>query len=569
MKQWMPGPRSALVLGLCLSAAALIGIGYRAVTGWQRSAQLLAARRAESAADLVVTAVTRDMRAAQATVLPQLRPDDVFDLRDRIASAFARYPYPEAFFAWRGSIAASAVTVYCRSDRAPEWVQIDPTAIRLPVVMGHGGEGATRLIDRLRKDVALGRRFSAFDLALGGIPHQVIASIRYNDAFHEAPAEVVGFTVNLDWVRRHYFDELTRQVAPIAGGGNGLTVVVIDGRGSAVDRAPRGVRPDASARRTFPLMFFDPILAGVDAAPDIDPTPWAAEAIVADDPTLATANQGAGRTLTVAAISAATLALALILTVRAARASAALAAMRSDFVATVTHELKTPIATIRAISETLASGRSTTTDMSREYAQMAVHEAKRLTRLIDNLLAYSRVTDVTEMYSFEATPPEVVVHDVLREFGSQLKHDGFDVRVDVPHDLPLVSVDHTAIGLLLGNVIDNAVRHGGHGRYLGITARREANAIAIEISDHGAGIPEHELPQVTRRFFRGRQARPGGSGLGLAIAQRIVTDHGGSLAVRSAIGRGTTVVVALPMAVGQDERRHSEERQPISPRYRA
>jgi signal transduction histidine kinase len=215
-------------------------------------------------------------------------------------------------------------------------------------------------------------------------------------------------------------------------------------------------------------------------------------------------------------------------------------------VATVTHELKTPIATIRAVSETLASGRVGGADAQREYARMAVHEAKRLTRLIDNLLAYSRVTDVTEVYSFEALSPNELVGAALREFSTQLAEGRFEFHIDVEPDLPLVRADRTAIGLALTNLVDNAMRYSGESRFLRLGSHRDGSRVTFAVEDKGVGIAAEDLPNVTRRFFRGRSAVAGGSGLGLAIAQRIVADHQGVLDVSSTLGSGTTVSFSLP-----------------------
>ena len=143
-----------------------------------------------------------------------------------------------------------------------------------------------------------------------------------------------------------------------------------------------------------------------------------------------------------------TLAVGLIVSLRAARASADLAVMRADFVSAVTHELKTPLANLRVINETLAAGRATP-EMIREYARMGIGEATRLTRLVDNLLAYSRVTDVADVYSFEPVSISTVAQRSLQEFGANLHRDHFAVEVDLPEDLPLVEGDPNALGLLL------------------------------------------------------------------------------------------------------------------------
>ena len=535
-----------LIAGVIVSVGVLSFIGYRAVAEWQRSATLLVGRRAEAAVDLFVQALARDMRGAQASVLQSTEHTDADSEYDLVASAFARYPYPEVFMSARAPLAADTTVFYTRVDRSASWLRTSSGA-RQPVAVTSEPEVASQLLTRLATDIARGSRYSVFDVSIQGVTYQAVFLVSYQNAYREQITDVFGFLVDLPWVRGHYFDDLSTQVARIAGGG-GIALTVTDERRAPVVGAVSSNPVDARGERTFPLLFFDPILVAARQPPDLAVFRWTAAAVVSGDPTLLAANQGARQTLLVAAVTSVLLAVAVFLSVRAARESAALTEMRSDFVATVTHELKTPIATIRAISETLASGRVDNADTQREYAQMTVHEAKRLTRLIDNLLAYSRVTDVTEVYSFEALSPNELVGAALREFSTQLAEGQFEFHIDMEPDLPPVRADRTAIGLTLTNLVDNAIRYSGTSRFLRLAAHRNGPSVFFEVEDWGVGIAPEDVPHVTRRFFRGRGAATGGSGLGLAIAQRIVTDHGGTLRVTSAQGSGTTVGVTLPVA---------------------
>lgn len=535
-----------LVAGVMLSVGVLAFIGYRAVAEWQRSATLLAGRRAEAAVDLFVQALARDMRGAQASVLQSTEHTDADSEYDLVASAFARYPYPEVFVSARAPLQADTTVFYTRVDRSAPWLRTSSGA-RQPVAVAEESAVASQLLTRLATDIGQGSRYSVFDVPIQGVTYQAVFLISYENAYRERATDVFGFLVNLAWVRDRYFGDLSTQVARMAGGG-GIALTVTDAGRMPVVGPVSSSPVDARGERMFPLLFFDPILVAARQPADLTVLQWTAAAVVSGDPTLLAANQGARQTLTVAAVTSLLLAVAVFLSVRAARESAALAEMRSDFVATVTHELKTPIATIRAVSETLASGRVDQPDAQREYAQMAVHEAKRLTRLIDNLLAYSRVTDVTEVYSFEPLSPNEIIGAALREFSTQLAEGRFEFHIDVEPDLPPVRADRTAIGLTLTNLVDNAIRYAGTSRFLRLAAHHRGDSVVFEVEDKGQGIAPEDVPNVTRRFFRGRGAATGGSGLGLAIAQRIVADHGGTLQVTSALGSGTTVSVTLPLA---------------------
>lgn len=547
-----------LAAGVAASIVATGWLGYRAVSGWRESARLLADQRAAEWADRLVTVLNRDMLGVQATVLAsaqwdQFMLDPPYDVRLLAASAFARYPYPESFFAWRGAALPEAVVFLNRSDRRPGWMPGAPPPDPFPVVVEYEPAVARIMLDRIAEDLALGRRFSIFDVTLAGRQYQVVARLLYRDALRQRPEGVFGFTVNLPWVREHYFPDVARQVARMAAPGSALPLAIRDSRGTLVVEPAGGVLPEPARRREFSLTFFDPRIITVQPPADLSHETWAVVAGAGGDPILGDAITGGNRTLVLAAAAAAVLALGLFLTARATQARFNLAQLRSEFVATVTHEIKTPIATIRAAADTMARGRVSHPDALRDYAQLLVQESKRLTRLVDNLLAYSRITDVTEAYAFTALDVAPLIDEVLAGFRPSLDGAGFAVHVDIPADLPAVRGDRTACLLLFDNLIDNAIRYSPDERRLEIRARADHPRVAIEVSDRGMGIPALELPHVSRRFFRGAGAGSGGSGLGLAIVSRIARDHDGDIQIASEVGAGTTVRVTLPAAEVHDE----------------
>jgi signal transduction histidine kinase len=241
--------------------------------------------------------------------------------------------------------------------------------------------------------------------------------------------------------------------------------------------------------------------------------------------------------------------LALVLTVRADRASAALASMKSDFVAAVTHELKTPVASIRLVGDTLSNGRYTSSKTVQEYAGLLSVEASRLSTSIDNLLTYARYSSspaasATELADVE---PADLVEDALQGLRPVLDHQEFDLIVDVPHDLPQICVDRPAMIQALDNIVDNAINYSTTEKHLAVSARANGKSVTLTVRDRGTGIARKDLTRVFERFYRGGNVTVSGSGLGLPIAKRIVESHGGRIEVRSAIGSGTEVDVTLPI----------------------
>jgi hypothetical protein len=174
-----------------------------------------------------------------------------------------------------------------------------------------------------------------FDMTLGGEPYQIVARLVYADPLQEQLHSVIGFTVNLAWVRTSYFSDILSQVAPIATRGNTLDIAVLDDSGKRV----WGRESDRPALvRKFPLLFVDPSVSMVALDSDAAERDWTIRTSQSTNAAVIDAAQGADETLLAAGAAALTLALGLILAIRAVRAGVALTAMRTDFVSSVTHE---------------------------------------------------------------------------------------------------------------------------------------------------------------------------------------------------------------------------------------
>jgi signal transduction histidine kinase len=400
------------------------------------------------------------------------------------------------------------------------------------------------LFAQIRHDATDRRGYSYFQTVVDNVPYQIVARLQYADPFRDELDSVTGFTVNLSWARERYFSEIVSQVARIGESGVTLDYSVLDESGKKVAGT---LASSHAATRQFPLQFFDPSTSELYAPPASGAPPvWNVRVGAADDPDLTWATRGEDWTLLVICITALALVLSFFLLARAVRTSASLMAMRTEFVSTVTHELKTPIATIRAIADALLRGRLNG-DGIREYAGLLVQESRRLTRLVDNLLAYARVTDATELYSYERVAPAELIEDSIGGFHQQLTDGHFDVVSDVPHDLPLVRGDRTALRLALDNLIDNAIRYSGDHRWIHVGARRNDSSVVIEVRDHGLGIPPEEIHAVQRRFVRGHGTRTHGSGLGLAIVKRVAAHHAGRFELHSEVGVGTSASFNVPI----------------------
>jgi signal transduction histidine kinase len=244
---------------------------------------------------------------------------------------------------------------------------------------------------------------------------------------------------------------------------------------------------------------------------------------------------------------------------RVARRELALTEMKSNFVADVSHELKTPLALIRLFGETLLSGRVTSEEKRQEYYEIITRESTRLTNLINNILDFSRIEAGRREYTLTATDIASVVRETYEAYRAQLEHDGFEHHLRVAPSLPNVNADADAVAQALINLINNAMKYSEQDRYLAIDVakdtRRGRHGVLISVHDRGIGIRPEDRARLFDGFFRASAARVrdrGGTGLGLALVKHIVDSHGGLLDVESRLVKGSTFRVFLPAAESQD-----------------
>jgi len=543
---------------LIVTTILLMWFGYRATTEWRRSTQAEVDRRTINVMYLMLATLNRDMRGVQTQVLPQLDPlnnDSDAALGEEVAKAFARFPYPESFFSWRDEAKGGGIlSVFNRADRPPSWYAGDAAITEFPATVLKNPPEFQDLLRLLSSQASLRTRFILFETTIKGEPYQVVARPIYMPLSRTKLHSIVGFTVNINWVKKHYFNDLTAEFVRVIEGRHSL-VEIFDEKGELVaETRPAGnigTGSDGLVReRKFPLLFFDPVLQAASPPDALVVRNWTARAQIIGDESMLAATSGARRTFLLISIAGAAAIVALLLTVRAARSAAVLATMKSEFVSAVTHELKTPLSSIRLVSETLAKGRFTAPEKVPEYATLLLNDVSRLTRTVDNLLTVSRVQDIARFYTFESVDPGTLLEDALHNFHGYLKEQGFEVHVDIPAPLPAVMADRIAIGQVLENILDNAIRYSNGRRHLTISASAAKTQVSLRIADRGQGIPADELPHVFEKFYRGHGVSSGGSGLGLAIAQRIMKDHHGEIKLESVQGAGTLAEVVLPLAEG-------------------
>jgi signal transduction histidine kinase len=245
----------------------------------------------------------------------------------------------------------------------------------------------------------------------------------------------------------------------------------------------------------------------------------------------------------------AVIAAGLVATYRLVRRESEIARLKSDFVANVSHDLKTPLSLIRMFSETLEMDRVPDAERRREYYAVLTRESERLSRLIDNVLDFSRIESGGQRYELAPGTIEPLVLDVLESFRHPLNRQGFTLDVSIAPDLPDVDLDEDAIKQALANLLDNAMKYSAERRHITVTARRDGDGVAVEVADEGIGVPVGERERIFEKFYRvGRSETQGrrGSGVGLALVKHIALAHRGRISVDGQVGVGSRFTLHLP-----------------------
>ena len=227
-----------------------------------------------------------------------------------------------------------------------------------------------------------------------------------------------------------------------------------------------------------------------------------------------------------------------------------LARLKSDFVANVSHELKTPLALIRLFAETLELGRVPSEEKAQQYYRVINKESHRLTQLINNILDFSRIEAGRKEYRFAPTDVARVARDVIEAYRFQIEQQGFELVVEVAEDLPLVPADEEALGQAILNLVNNAIKYSRESRSIRIQVRRDGSRVLVSVTDRGIGIPRGEQKKIFEKFYRGEDSlvhETKGSGLGLPLVRHIMEAHGGAVEVESAPGKGSAFTLVLPV----------------------
>ena len=220
---------------------------------------------------------------------------------------------------------------------------------------------------------------------------------------------------------------------------------------------------------------------------------------------------------------------------------------QSEFISSVSHELRTPLTAISGWAETLYNGEVRDAADVKKGMGIIVSEAQRLTRMVEELLEFSRME--TGRFNLSVEPIDILaeLEDAVYTYREFFRRKGLELDyTECAEELPIISGDPERLRQVFCNLLDNADKHGGSGGRIEVTVGRDGGNVAIRIRDYGPGVPEEELPFIKYKFYKG-SSKVRGSGIGLAVCDEIVNSHNGTLDIENAPGGGCAVTIRLPL----------------------
>jgi two-component system, OmpR family, sensor kinase len=223
-----------------------------------------------------------------------------------------------------------------------------------------------------------------------------------------------------------------------------------------------------------------------------------------------------------------------------------------EFVADVSHELKTPLTSIQGFAQAILDGTANTPETRQQSAQIILNEAGRMHRMVLDLLDLARLDAGTADLKISAVDVQALLGSIVVKFSSLAEKAGIQLELSLAAHLPLLAGDGDRLAQVFTNLADNALKFTPPGGKVTLSAMPDGAEMELSVSDTGPGIPPEALPRLFDRFYQVDASRAGGeghgAGLGLAIVKEIVEAHGGRISVRSELGHGTTFVIRLPLA---------------------
>jgi signal transduction histidine kinase len=540
-----------LAVGLAVAVAIPVSIlfyfQFRSIADLGRSSTVVLRQLSQETADGVTKSLQDALRAPRTDVLlkigqRQTEPLDLAFIENTFEAGFVADPFVDGFYVWSDVDSEHRGEVLSFDREMREFVTNPP-------------EGA--LLVKQFHDLAPEKRAIAiFEAPLGGRRTYYLAQLRFTFPSRERMTSFVALRVDAERLRREFIPRVVQtKIANIEGptGFPPLLVTVVDGDNRVVFPQGGSATSGFVDERTFPLVFYEPDLTLFAAPGNRKPEMWVVRTGYGNQtiPEIVAAREQPQRAMM--AMLAGVMALGVFFVTRAAAREVRLAELKSSFVSSVSHDLKTPLALIQLFAETLELGRLKSTERATEYYRIINSEARKLTRLINNLLDFSKIEAGLRLYKREPMDLTDLTRRVLESLDSQFRHNQFTVTSHLATPVPVL-IDPEAAEQALENLLSNAMKYSPENREIVVDVLRNGAHGVVRVTDRGVGIAPRFQRRIFRKFYRIQTdagSGPQGTGLGLAIVDHIMRGHGGFVHVDSEPGRGSTFALHFPLYAGE------------------
>lgn len=563
---------AGLAVAVAIPVAVLFYFQFRSLADLEETSTVVLRQLSRDTADSVAREIEEVLKRPHIDLLlrpgreARLNPLDFAWLDTVFAEGMAGSPFIEELWLW-SELAIGHEDVFFVFRRSDLRVPVEKTG------QGHrfvvSPERHAEIVPLARKMGVQRRAIVAFQTTIDGRRKYVQLQLGFDGPNRDRVTRLLGFMVDAEELRDEYFPALIRRrMASVQQpvGFPPLEIYLVDGSGRPV--APAGSPAPAAVfvdERTFPLVFFDRELLEYAAPYEADRETWRVRTSYGTQtiPEIVSASTRPQMALMIVLLLG--MAGGVFLVASAAAREVRVAELKSNFVASVSHDLKTPLALIQLFAETLELGRVRTQERAQEYYRIINTEARKLTRLIENLLDFSRMEAGLRPYRMEPADLGELTRQVLDDMGSQFKQGQFTVRATIAPGLPRVLLDEGAVVQAIENLLNNAMKYSGDAREIDVHVGLAGRHVFVSVKDRGIGISRRDQKKIFRKFYRvdrGLGGGPQGCGLGLAIVDHTMRGHGGFVRVDSEPDRGSTFTLFFPVsavaaaATPAEEHRH-------------
>jgi signal transduction histidine kinase len=542
-------PNVYAIAAVLAAAALMLYLQQRTVADRREQTSIVLHEIAEQTARAIVADVRETLDGPVFDTLtavnhPQIRDSRLDLLAAEYKTGLNDYPHVERFFVWTeqtdGDVPGEVLFLGSGHEDTADAPRTIPSDFDRDAGLG-------REIFQLAKRVAPSQQIYAAFAGVGEAEgHDVFLRLFWTDARRDRFFAVTGFVVDQPRVRASLFPELHRrsleQILKVRGDELPFDLRVSDEQGHVV-WGPASEQPLA-ARASLPMVFYPAQTLGSRLARTVTPVTWTVEVSPARaGELLATTGQGYWLPL----LSIALMLVAMSVTIHAGRRAARIAEMQAEFVAHVSHELKTPLSLISAATETVQLDRVQSPEKLAQYLGIIRGEVHRLSSLVQRVLEFSTIRRRLE---FERVDLGALARETVDAFRASLEGQQFTFHYVQDGPSPELDADPAALEQALANLLDNSVKYSGPSKEVTVRVGIAGSTASIDVIDRGIGIPAEDRSRIFEKFYRGSSAAHSrrGFGLGLAITRELIAAHRGRVELVASSPSGSTFRISLPGA---------------------